>query len=87
MANHKSAKKRARQNIGRNERNKANRSRAKSVLLQARKAVESQDVTQSQLELKRAQSMLAKAAQAGAGSKKAASRKTSRLAIKVNALA
>ncbi|MBP9673700.1 MAG: 30S ribosomal protein S20 [Bacteriovoracaceae bacterium] len=80
MANHKSAEKRARQNIKRNARNKAKSSRVKTTIKKLREALVAKDKTKAQSLLMEAQSQLAKLCKTNIVKKKNASRKTSRLA-------
>lgn len=82
MANHKSAAKRARQTVKRNEVNRARRSKVRSLA----KAVEiaaAKDVSGAKTALKVAESALARAAGRGTLHKKTAARKISRLAKRV----
>lgn len=83
MANHKSAKKRAKQTIVRYEKNKANRSRSRTAVQKAKEALGEKDKNTAIKLLQSAQSVLAKSAQAGSFHKKTASRKISRLATKI----
>ena len=86
MANHKSAVKRAKQNSVRNLRNKANRTRVKSVVKAVRAAVDEKSPEKARLAFATAVPEIAKAAKKGAMHRKNASRKISRLAKRVNAL-
>lgn len=82
MANHKSAAKRARQTVKRNELNRARRSKVRSLA----KAVEveaTKDVSAAKTALRAAESALARAAGRGTLHKRTAARKTSRLAKRV----
>jgi len=86
MANHKSALKRNRQNKKHQERNRSNRTVAKSAtqklrVLLADGKVKAEDAMAA---LKKATSELTKAAQKGAFHKRRAARKTSRLQKAVN---
>ena len=86
MANHKSAIKRAKQNEGRNIRNKSNRTRVKNVIKAVRGAVEEKSQEKAQVTLATAIPVIRKAANKGAIHPKNASRKISRLTRQVNAL-
>ncbi len=86
MANHKSAIKRAKQNSVRNLRNKANRTRVKSVVKAVRASVDEKSPEKARLALAAALPEIAKAAKKGAMHRKNASRKISRLTRHVNAL-
>ncbi len=84
MANHKSAKKRAKQSIVRNERNTARKSGVKSAIKKLRTAItEGNKQTAGEL-LVSAQKLLARLAKTGVIKHNAAARKTSRLADAVN---
>lgn len=78
MANHKSALKRNRQNIKRRERNKGNRSAAKTAAHKALAAIKL-DAKKSEAALIDAVSVLAKTAAKGSIPKRRAARKISRL--------
>lgn len=78
MANVKQAEKRNRQNIKRRERNKANRSAAKTVVQKASLAI-SKDPKNASQALAEATSVLAKTAHKGSIPKGRAARKISRL--------
>ena len=84
MANHKSALKRAGQNEIRRLRNKAVKTRVKSVVKDVRLAIDEnlQDDASQKLEV--AKSAIDKAAKKGVITKKTAARKVSRLAKQVN---
>ena len=87
MANHKSALKRAAQNEVRRLRNKAARTRVKTVVKEVREALDlnaKQDATQK---LEIAKSAIDKAAKKGVITKQTAARKISRLAKQVNKIA
>jgi len=86
LANHKSAVKRAKQNVVKNLRNKANRTRVKSVVKAVRAAVDEKSSEKARLALAAAVPEIAKAAKKGAVHRKNASRKISRLTRRVNAL-
>ena len=87
MANHKSAKKRARQTPKRTERNRSSRSRVKSAVKSARSALAVGDAEETATALKAAEGILRRAASKGAIPKKRASRSVSRLAKSQNRLA
>jgi small subunit ribosomal protein S20 len=84
LANHKSAEKRARQNIKRRMRNKAVKTRLKHVTKQVRSAADEKSKEALGVEMKAAQSEIAKAAKKGVIHRRAAARKISRLAKLVN---
>lgn len=86
MANHKSAAKRARQNVVRNARNVQKRSVAKTMVKKVRIAIEKKidDKNEMQKLLSSAQSTLAKASGHAGARKKRAARITSRLAKQAN---
>ena len=85
MANHKSALKRARQNTIRRMRNKAVRTRVKSIVKDVRTAAQASPETAAQT-LDQAKSIIAKAAKKGTLHKRTAARKISRLAKLVNSV-
>ena len=87
MANTKSAKKAARQTVRRTEANKARRSRARSYARKVEEAIASGDKAAAAAALKEAEPVLARTAQKGLVHRKAASRKVSRLAKRVSAMA
>jgi small subunit ribosomal protein S20 len=87
VANHKSAKKRARQTPKRTERNRSTRSRVKSAVKSARSALAAGDAGETATALKAAEGILRRAASKGAIPKKRASRSASRLAKSQNRLA
>ena len=78
MANHKSAKKRHRQSLTKNERNRSTKSAVRTTLKKARTAVESKDASAKDL-ARQAESALAKAASKGIINKKTARRTISRI--------
>lgn len=80
MANHKSAAKRARQTIKRNELNRASRSKVRTLTKAVEKALGSKDVTTAKTSLRSAEAGLARAAGKGVIHRNTAARKTSRLA-------
>ena len=84
MANHKSAEKRNRQNIKKNERNRTAKAAIRTAIKKARVASESKDPTAKEL-ARKAESLLAKAAAKGILNKKTARRTTSRVSAKVAA--
>jgi small subunit ribosomal protein S20 len=84
LANHKSALKRARQNVVRRTRNRSNRTRVKNVVKDVRLAAKGgTENIQERLDV--AQSVIDKAAKKGAIHKRTAARKVSRLTRLVNA--
>ena len=87
MADHKSAKKRARQTPKRTERNRSTRTRVKSAVKSARSALAAGDAGETATAIKTAESVLRRAASKGAIPKKRASRSVSRLAKSQNRLA
>jgi len=87
LATHKSSEKRSRQSEKRRIRNVAVRSRAKTAIKSVLSAVEKRDLDSASAMLEKAVPNIAKAAAKGILHKKNASRKISRLARKVNALA
>jgi small subunit ribosomal protein S20 len=87
VADHKSAKKRARQTLKRTERNRSTRSRVKSAVKSARAALSAGDAGETETALKTAEGVLRRAASKGAIPKKRASRSVSRLAKSKNRLA
>ncbi len=82
MANIKSAKKRNRQNIVRRARNKIVRTHLRNAVKGLLEAVESNEATEENL--RKAHSILAKAASKGIIHKNTASRKASRLARRLH---
>jgi small subunit ribosomal protein S20 len=87
MANTASAKKAARQMLRRTEVNKARRSRLKAYVRKVEEALASGDKTAAKAALAAAEPILMRTAQKGVVHKRAASRKVSRLAARVRALA
>jgi small subunit ribosomal protein S20 len=85
MAQHKSAKKRARQNLARRTRNRTVRSRLKTAIKYARAALAGTDGAVASDALRKAEGEIRKAASKGVLSKKQASRRVSRLARRLNA--
>lgn len=84
MANHKSAKKRARQTVGKTLRNKSRRTEVRSVIKKLRSSIESKEKEAASTLLTKAQSLLGKLKSAGILKAKTASRITSRLTSQVN---
>jgi len=80
MANHKSAEKRARQTVKRNEVNRSRRSAIRTVVKQAEAASASGDADAALKATRKAESALARGASRGTLHWKTAARKTSRLA-------
>jgi small subunit ribosomal protein S20 len=87
VANHKSAKKRAKQTIVKTERNKIRKTTVRSVIKALRTAIESNDKKTAQELLPQAQSYLYRLAKHGAINQNNAGRRTARLAAQVNKLA
>ena len=87
MANTASAKKATRKMLRRTEINKARRSQFKSQVRKVEEALVSGDKAAAKSALAAAQPILMRAAQKGVVHKRAASRKVSRLAARVKALA
>ncbi len=86
MANHQSAKKRARQSLRRRARNRHVATGVKSAVKRVRAAVESGDPAQADAALRAAEGMLRRAASKGVIPAKRASRQISRLAKRKNQL-
>jgi small subunit ribosomal protein S20 len=80
MANHPSAEKRNRQRIRRTEQKRAQRSSVRTQVKQAREALHAGNAKKSSALVAAAEKALARAAQKGIVTRKAASRITSRLA-------
>ncbi|UZF91477.1 30S ribosomal protein S20 [Bosea sp. NBC_00550] len=87
MANTTSAKKAARKIVRRTEVNKGRRSRMRTFLRKVEEAIASGDKSAAAEALKAAQPEIMRAAQKGVVHKNTASRKVSRLAHRVGALA
>lgn len=87
MANTTSAKKAARKMIRRTEINKSRRSQVKAYVRKVEEALASGDKAAAQSALSAAEPALMRGAQKGVVHKKSASRKVSRLAARVRALA
>lgn len=84
MANHKSALKRARQNEVSRLRNKATKTRVKSIVKDVRSTVQKSSGGDAKKKLTAAQALIDKASKKGVIHKKTAARKISRLARLVN---
>lgn len=84
MANHKSAKKRAKQNLVRRQRNRSVKSKLKTLEKKLRAAKDSGDDSINEL-MRQNQSALQKASQKGIIHKNTASRKISRLSKLIHA--
>lgn len=85
MAQHKSAKKRIRQTIIREDRNKARRSRIRTFIKRIDTAIESGDAAKADSALRDAQRELARGVSKGVVKLGTAARKTSRLSARVKA--
>lgn len=83
MANHKSAKKRIRQNETRRQSNKWKTSRVRTEIKKLRTAIEAKDKETATSLYTKVQSLLNKLAKTSAMRKDTAARKTSRLAAQV----
>ena len=79
MANHKSAVKRARQNEIRRLRNKATKTRIKSIVKEVRSSAGEASAEETKVKLNAAQSVIDKASKKGVIHKRTAARKISRL--------
>jgi small subunit ribosomal protein S20 len=79
VANHKSAKKRAKQTVLRTERNRSARTRVKNSVRAFREALESGDKEQAKVKLQDAARTMRKAASSGILHKATASRRVSRM--------
>ena len=86
MATHKSAIKRAKQNEVRRQRNRAMRTRVKSVVKEVRISLEKQSVEEARAALQKAVPVIDRAVSRGALHHRTAARKISRLSKKVHAL-
>ena len=86
MPSHKSAIKRHKQSLARNERNRANRTRVKNVVKAVQEHILAQDKEQALKQLRLATSVLDKTASKGAIHWKKAARKISRMQRAVNAI-
>ena len=87
MANTSSAKKAARQAVKRTEVNKSRKTRMKTEVRKVEEAIAGGDKTTAAAALRAAQPVLARSAQKGVVHKRTASRKVSRLAARVKAMA
>ena len=87
MANHKSTVKSIRQNEKRTERNIVRKSRVRGFIKKVELAIESGDQTAAKEALRNAQPEMARAAGKGTFDKNTISRKISRLAKRIKALA
>ena len=87
MANHKSAEKRARQNVKRNEINRSNRSKLRTSIKKLRTAVAAHEKKESGALLQPTVSLIDKAVNKGIIHKNTAARYKSRLTRHVNDLA
>ena len=87
MANHKSAVKRARQSVKRNELNRARRTKVRGLAKDVENLAAAGNVVEAKTALRKAESSLAKAANSKTLHWKTAARKTSRLAKRVKAAA
>jgi len=85
MANHKSAEKRARQTVKRNELNRSRRSAIRTVVKQAEAVATTGDAAAALKAVRVAESALARGASRGTLHWKTAARKTSRLAKRAKA--
>jgi small subunit ribosomal protein S20 len=86
VANHKSAEKRNRQATVQRMRNRAIKSRMKNSIRQVEEAIAAGSIEQAQVALKAAIPVIAKTGAKGTIHKKNASRKVSRLTIRVNGM-
>jgi small subunit ribosomal protein S20 len=86
MATHKSAEKRARQSMRRNQVNRARRSVTQTLTKAVEHAIAGKDATAAARALRAAEAALARSASRGTLHWKTAARKTSRLAKRVKAL-
>ena len=84
MANIKSSKKRARQDVERKQRNAGRKTALKTAVKKVLAALEQGEVTQAQVLLKNAEAQLARAGNKGVLHKRTASRRIGRLAHKVS---
>ena len=86
MATHKSAIKRAKQSEVRRQRNRAVRTRVKSVVKEVRISLEKQSIEEAQTALQKAVPVIDRAVSRGGLHHRTAARKISRLSKKVHAL-
>jgi len=87
LANHKSALKRARQNVIRQDRNKSEKTRVKNMTKSVLSAIEEKSKEAASAALTAAQSVIDKASKRGVIHKNSAARKISRLSKMINQLA
>lgn len=86
MANHKSAKKRAKQTIERRMRNKVKKTTMRTLTKKVRAAIEVKDKTVATTLLPKLHSLLGKMAKTNTVTNKEASRRVSRLASQINTI-
>jgi small subunit ribosomal protein S20 len=86
VANHKSAKKRAKQNIVKHNQNKTQLSRSRTLVKKFRETLAAKNTDAAGTLFVEVQSLLAKLGRQGVTKTKTASRKISRLANQLNAL-
>ncbi len=86
MANHKSAEKRNRQSLVRRARNRINKTRMKNCIRTVEEAIAAGSIEQAREALQLAVPVIAKTASKGTIHKRNASRKVSRLTLRVNAM-
>jgi len=86
MANHKQAAKRARQTIGRTQRNRFYKTRIKNIVKSVLVAVEASDKEAAAIAMKEANKYLHHCVSKNVLKKETAARKVSRLQTKVNAI-
>lgn len=86
MANHKSAEKRAKQNLKKNELNKHRKSEVATAVRKVRTAIEAKDKTLAKGLLVKAQSLLDKLAKVGVIKRNSSGRRVSRLAEQISSL-
>jgi len=86
LANHKSALKRAKQNLDRQMRNKSVKTRVKNIVKEVRSAADETSRDLAVKKLDTARSVIDKAAKKGVIHKKTAARKISRLSKLVNTI-
>ena len=86
MATHKSAIKRAKQSEIRRQRNRAVKTKVKSVVKEVRTALEKQSAEEAQVALQKAVPVIDRAVSRGALHHRTAARKISRLSKKIHAL-
>ncbi|MBT3764672.1 MAG: 30S ribosomal protein S20 [Rhodospirillaceae bacterium] len=87
MAHHASAKKRIRQTLKRTEVNNTRRGRIRSFIRKVEEAIESGDQAQAQTAFREMQPELMRGAQKGILHRNTASRKLSRLSVRIKAMA